>query len=455
MVSKIGLEALLQRGRSPLFNEMVDLFTEVDNHLQEARKRLKGRLTIGTVISTTKTLRLSDKLKKLVEKYTHIPVDKVAISNDQAPNLMATLDPTKSLAEKVKKSKINYQTAMAALERYYDDRNATLDMTKVTDVPYKFGLVIHGGMWLPINDDGTSFFTPQELAATFLHEVGHLDHFIRGMVKTNHTLMDASDIVDYVKSSRDKAFLKLLVDKLAKVRIPSEISKNMIEQLKAKLASDDIDNVELDEISDFVGFLSIYLEASNAIPYLSHVVPSNLHGIDAERSADEFSVRNGAYADLVSALRKLQSVGEGQNFTRVMKYSLGFAPAAILSYFAKFNALFNVAAEDISHGYDPIIRRLSLIVETAKHAFADPTLSEEASADIKHQIEAAEKCIADYKSQTHVRTRQAIKSWLTNMGKFGRILKSPIDYRIHRDYERLQDANRSLSRNPFYYMAKN
>jgi hypothetical protein len=179
---------------------------------------------------------------------------------------------------------------------------------------------------------------------------------------------------------------------------------------------------------------------------------TRLYEVDSERSADEFAARNGAYAPLISALKKMADFEDTESSVYVKQFMWVF-PGVIFSFLMKFSSLFKISGEDISFGYDPIVRRLELIAQTAKHAFSNTDLPQHVKEDIFSQIKEIEMYIKEREMSPYRIVRKNIKVWKDEFSKFGRIIISPLHSRLGGDYRRLQDANRNLGRHSLYYLS--
>jgi len=180
---------------------------------------------------------------------------------------------------------------------------------------------------------------------------------------------------------------------------------------------------------------------------------SEVFDIDAERSADDYMVRNGAGPALTSFLVKTDKFTgpEGKLFwEQVFGAYIPIVSTLILGFISTFD----LSPEEVTNGYDPLVRRLELILETSKHAFQDENLPDDVAIELKKDIKELEGYIKQYNSAEHRKRRLMIKKWKDNISSFGRLIALPFKNRLTEDYTKLQNANRSLSRNPLYWLAK-
>lgn len=134
-------------------------------------------------------------------------------------------------------------------------------------------------------------FTPAEIAAVILHELGHVGCYyerLADLASSNYAAMAAAERVLKLERDTDRIQLVTEYEKMLGVKIPDQeiiINAKSTETVYIKLVTDTIKarrNVEGDEIYSYRGF---------------------------EFSADQFATRHGAGRDLVTALDKIQRAG--------------------------------------------------------------------------------------------------------------------------------------------------
>lgn len=459
MTNEVVTESLIQKGKTPFFNDLVALYKESFNEVRKLPS-----ITGGNVLMTLKAIDLKGWIKSIFKAHMNIDLTMVTIEDSIEPNLICWL--FMDSPSYLKNTKQNLKSAgmmMDKINQFYDDKTGRYESHQSPVQSYQFGLTLFTSLWTLLNKDGNFYLEPEELAAATLHEAGHIDHFIRASKRIYANTLDASEIVTYLKQTPDRDVVLAL---LKKIRQSTKLDKSWFPILEATekyfKTSNSLDSQEYYEALSVLGTLvtaevaDFNLTQINTTAYnlgpAERVVETRLINLDVERSADEFAARNGTYQYLNSMTGKLQKLATYQHdiFLRQFMWS---APAVVAGYLNYFGSLFQINAEDIANGYDPIIRRMELVVETAKHAFSNMNLSDEIKAEIHRQIVVSEDYIKQYKSTQHQQIRSKIKQWKDNVGKFGRVLASPIQNRLSQDYERLQDANRSLSRNSLYYLA--
>jgi hypothetical protein len=458
----VGQESLLQRGRSPLFDNLISLIQETQNTLI-GDPRASGK----DINLSLKSIGFGDQLKALVKTNMNLTISGVFIVESIEPNAMAIMSEGKKRLPDIKNGKASFGMVMEKLHNLYDDKIGYLNTTDKDNIPFEFRMAISTAFW-SLRNKGGFVFSSEEIAAIILHELGHYDHLIRTFDKTYSKIIDASEIVEYVKSAPDR---ETVLQLLKFVKTSGKLDKSWSK----------IVEVTQDYFSKTNSFDSPeYIEAINTvcsivIAGLSRYTLSQINFsqnpinrpkllgsssvglkdiiLDTERSADEFASRNGAYSELSSALIKIDELYNHKTSVLLAQRSL-YRQKFVFLTLREFNAKLSYYAEDISAGYDPIFRRIELIVETAKHAFSDPTLSSDLKEELKVQIQTSEKYLKEYRSKYRSDFRELFTSWKNNINRFGRLFKTPFEDRVSKDYDKLQESTRHLSRNPLYYIAK-
>lgn len=455
----IATEALVQRGRTPLYNDLVSLYQDTQEALSGLKKVSPDKYNVQL-----KLMDYPKKLKQIIHKHMGITISKVEVVESRGVNAFATFDVSDSLMKQLESGKKSFPNIIDTITSVYDDHSASIKTNNTPSPQFGFHFGIYVGFWRMRNPDGSFHFSADELAAVTLHEIGHFDHWIRTMSQPIIRTLDASDLLDYVKHQPDR---KMILTILSKLKTSKHLDASWSPILKTtdkyfKSTQDYVapeytqavtalETLIVAEISsrsvrDFnvLSFWGMYEKAQTPT--------TKLYEIDAERSADEFASRNGAYAPLASALQKMNAFNDKQSLLYVKQFMWTF-PGILVSALSKFSALLQISAEDIAYGYDPIIRRLELIAQTAKHAYADSDLPQDVKDDIRQQIQVTETYIRERERSPYRVLRKQIKEWKDAIGKFGRIIGSPLQSRLQGDYHRLQDANRDLGRHSLYYLA--
>lgn len=456
MLNELGLEALIQSGRSAFFEDLVSVYKRSQDALREAYNASQADIFV-----TLKKLGLDTDIKDIVEKRLGIKLSIVDIVESVSPNLMAKAKANRTYLKAAKKKTKTSGMMFEEINRLYNNRTAKLDNYPKIDLPFLFSISVHTSLWMLRNQDKSFYFTAENLAAATLHEIGHIDDWVKNCSRVVNNNIDAADIINYINHAPDKVVINALISNIKKSPYLDKSWFPLVQETEKYFkTTNSFDNSVYYEALSILTTIVTYEVGARNLPFINSLIRSNkfskvrtrLSNVDEERAADEFASRNGAYRDLIEMVAKLNQLDTTKT-DLVFRQFLWYTPSIILGLLIQFTTMFDLSAGDISNGYDPIIRRLELIVETAKHSFSEASLSDEAKVDIQKQIVESEQYIKDYNSSLHSRMRELIKIWKSNISKFGRIIKSPVQERLSGDYERLQDSTRSLSRNPLYYLA--
>ena len=452
MEKKIASESLVQQGRSALFTDLVSLCQSSQDALQEAsNSSLK-------VLSALRKIGFTSALMKLIKKHMNINLTRIDIDEDAFPNAMCVLYATKFFDKTVTSQKQTIGQVLEKINILYDDKQGYLEKPLHKESPLLFYLCITTGWWTA-KKDGRYFLTSEEMAAIILHELGHLDHYIRQIQRVYYRMMDAHDLIDYTLEQPNNDIILKIIDKLKTSSYLNKNWKDVLTTTETYFKQPSLDDASYLEVLSALSAL-VTAEAAwynlssfsgNIVYPLSDEIITNITRVDIERSADEFASRNGAYEALSSALTKIYSLVDKNSYLYYKQF-LWAAPAAIVASLQKFKALFDVSGEEITGTYDPLVRRLELIVETGKHSFGQMNLPSHIKQDIRTQLKDCETYIKEYRSTNQYKMRLKIISWLETIRKTNRLVFAPFHNRLIKDYERLQQATRSISRNPFYYL---
>ena len=457
---EVGLEALLQRGRTPLYNDLVSLYQETQNALYGLKNASGAQYNLKL-----KSTGFVKSLKDIAKKHMGINIAQVDIMETRTPNAYATILVPGSIGQMLTNQKKSFSSVLDSIRAVYDDREGRVVDPTYEQVEFGFVFGISVAFWAIRKPDGSFYFSPDEVAAVTIHEIGHFDHWIRTLGRPVFRLLDASDILTYIRKDPDRAVILTLLDKLKKSKHLDPSWKVVLKPTDAYFRNNDTytDPEYKRNLSAVEMLIGAELARTTVVEFTrmtmagsslgTKEVTSALHGIDTERNADEFSVRNGAYSALAAALTKSNKFAD-ESSSALTHLFLWSAPAYSISWFMKFKAVFDVGAEDMVFGYDSITRRLELMAQTAKHAFSDAALSPTVKEDIRQQIKEIESYVAAREKSNYRIIRKRLHEWKTSIGKFGRVIASPIENRMHADYGRLQNANRDLGRHSLYYLAQ-
>lgn len=457
MQTKMGLESLVQRGKSAFFLEMTDLYQQSFDALRDHPK-----LSQEEVFFTLHRMGFEELLKTLVKKHMGITLSMVDIVESPSPNMFATVTTNRTYMKSEKARNKTPGMMMEEINRFYNDRKGRLEVDTTQPLPFKFKIILNTALWMIEDKRLSPFYTAEELAAATLHELGHVDHFVRVAFRIQERIIDAADIIDYTTKAPDKDVILSLITQL---KTSPYLDKSWAGVLVAtekyfKTSNSQDDPAHWEALSTLSTLVTADVAGRNVAAFtelsghrINDQVGTKLTIVDPERTADEFASRNGANRALIEMIAKSNQLATTKT-DFVLRQFLWYTPSLILGQLVSFATTFNVFATDVAGGYDHIMRRLELINETAKHTLHDASLPDSVKSDILQQIAESDRYIRDYGSSDHIRIRSSIKTWKDNVSKFGRLLFSPVQNRLIEDYARLQNANRSLARHPLYYLAK-
>jgi hypothetical protein len=456
MRDSMALESLTQRGRSPFYNELVSLYQESQDAVSELPNASNGDVTL-----TLRSIHFKERLRAIVQKHMGIVLDNVVVNETTKANLMCLVGTSDTTSERKKNHEATAGMMVEEINRLYNDKTGYLDQSSATGpLPYRMSFMVTTSMWLMKDDHGQFFFSADELAAASLHELGHIDHFIRAGRRVYGRTLDAAEIVDYVQVHPDRELILYLIAKLKQSKYLSQDYAHMLKITEDYFRTNNAidDPFYMESLTTLLAVvvaeraawqLSIF---NNLLGSGRDRVGTNNHMVESERSADEFAVRHGAYKSLLTMVAKYQSLGEDKHYV-YGRLSRSASVSLVIGLCKHFTSMFKMGAEEVNQGYDPIMRRLELMVQTAKHAFSDPGLPSDVKSELHEQIQQCEEYLTQYKSAPHRRARAQFKTWKDNVLKLGRLVSAPFQNRLTGDYERLQNATRSLSRHPLYYLA--
>lgn len=453
-----ALEALVQRGRSPLFLELISVYQEAFDALRESPEASNE-----TIIKTLRqTCKFPNKLKALFNKHMGLSVRHVGLVNSTLPNMTATtITPLQSVSRKHPTWTLNM--AATAVASFYNDRQAKFITNPSLLHDQIMILYVTTGWWQLRDNAGSYLFTAEEAAAVTLHELGHFDYRIRTLGRIEKIMADGSDILEYVQKSPDLTTIQLILDKLSASKHLDPAWQKLLKTTKAYFSSNpnNTDPVYLEAINT-LGILVESEVANLLLPNYTNLVYNSdfrssevktvRHETDEERSADEFAARHGAGDGMSSFLSKFAQLAAGKS-KAWLTLSMPDVLAGVVGSLLHFSQYFNLGAEDIDGGYDSMLRRLELLTETSKHAFSDSDLPEDVKVELKQQIALCEAYVSEYSNTSHRKFRLALKSWRDRVGVVGKILNTPFSDRLSHDYGNLQEATRTVSRNPLHYLA--
>ena len=450
MTDSLGQEALTQKGQTPLYKELIEVIKEAQDLLKD-----KSDLALKKQVDFLHIHDIDTKLISIIKEYTNIHITNFSFGPTDTIDLAFFhsfgVDASKQIysvsqTHAAFKDAFNSETGQLS-EDVYDQYFGLLNVTFYMSL----------GLLTRKTPDGDFLIHPEEAAAGILHEIWHFEYLISHQVRALMLTTQTADFIKYAEGPVDKTKMNQVISYLESTEQADPKISKLLKHLKRNMQDDQHDVTHYDaESIDVIGLFVLKNTSDKMLPHIRDILSSQTEKVrtremivDSERLSDDFASRNGAYLGLVSLLEKLEYENIHNKTYHVNELN---APVSVVNILNYFMSLFDMSPDEFSLRYDPPIRRLELIVETAKHGFSNRDLPDEVKKDLKRQIDACEICIHRLKSHPFMKRKQMFGEWIKNMEKFGRLIKAPFDIRLSKDYEKLQASTRSLSRHNLYYL---
>lgn len=455
MYNHIALESLIQRCRSRLYNDLVSVYQKSFDALYDS-----PGASDDYVLDVLNNLDLETQLMNTINFHLGEMIFGIKIYKCKLPSIQMILKEFQTKSIKRATERMTAYGVSQSITKLYDDKSGTIKPSEDLGVSIKGGIVIPTSFWRYRNTDNSFYFTAEELAAFTMHEIGHIDYCLQSFGRANFRIQYASDIIDYIKTHPDNEIVLKTIDALRKTK---DLHKDWLVVLNAaeKYFKNNKSTKLTEEYLEAVSVVALVVMSSVASKnrdFVENLLLNKTEGLatkilsaDKERSSDEFSSRNGAYSALANGLFKLEKINTVDSHVMANIYGLSGLYTAV-TFLDNFVDTFMINAEDISNGYDSIVRRMELLAQTAKHAFKDDTLPEDIRRDLHTQIKEIESYVAQYNKIPHRQIRATLFKWKNTVLSLGRLVLLPINTRTLSDYSKLQDSTRDLSRNPLYYL---
>lgn len=459
MDNQIATEALLQRGRTPLYNDLVSLYQETHDALRELGNASPAKYNLKL-----KSIDYPGRLKSIIFKHTGFNIVALDLIESKAARASSSIRLSQKKRFELNAGIGHSGDILAKIRHIYDPKSGRTSVTDYDEFGFVFAITM--GFWRFRNPDQSFFFTAEELTAVTLHEVGHFDHWVQTLVEPYARLHDISDVISYIDQRQDNKTILVAIDHLRKSKRLHRSWKDVTELLyryfKDNPQSSDanyrnaIDTLEIviaAEQSDYqLARLNVAL-LQDGVKINDQLMRTAGIEEDAEISADDYAARHGAYSNLVSTRIKSERLPDNMYSLHMVEYDSDLS-TTIFAMFDGFKSIVHIDAFDVGNGYERLIRRLEIIVQTAKHAFSQSDLTSNQIKYIKSEITKAEDAIARYKSSKKNAVGQTIRTWIDTTISLGRIVAAPARNRLAGDYHKLQQDTRDLSRHSLYYLAK-
>lgn len=307
-----SIESMLYRGSSPLYRDMTAVLHDVLEGDPKALERLTAVIRDHTRANLTVTVH-----------------DQVGYG---AFIFLPTLDVnhvlTASLAP-LQKRAVGTTIAYGHFQEFLQGAEGTLDAHgRVSGVFSKIPaqIIIGKSMF-----DGS--FTPEELAAVFLHEIGHLYSYFRAMGRTVASSIIIQETMEILRQTEDLTERTHAVDTSVKVLRLEGVDA------AALAAKGEETAYELVMVRDTVAKLT------------ADQGEVRLFGGEVEMAADSYATRSGAAQPLTSALVKLWKSGHQLQTKSLYAYGVTEAMRIAALTLAAFNPVTLVIASMITGMY--------------------------------------------------------------------------------------------------------
>lgn len=451
MHKQLAVEALKFQARSPLFDSINEIMKDVLG-------RTSPTMDKRSLYSVWKGRKVAQRIIAVAKRYMGPLLERVYLEDHSYPNMYMMIQQHRQVPWKSLKGESTLEMILSRYEKNYDLKKGKFSLSDDT-IPVTFCVGIATGCFTSKGNNNGRLMTSEELTALLIHELGHINDYIQGSSRVIKTTADAVGLVDYISSGITSQEALNVIGVLKKSTYLSPEWRNLLQKVEEYFRGNpnDIDPYFVEALST----LSTIVTHDSRVVSFQVLLPMDIMRsdkfstkqvtVDVERNSDEFASRNGAGPYLVSALMKMKELDDGQPSVSLKKRIdiLGLTDG-IASLIAEIDD-YNGIADGV---YDPIIRRLELILETAKFSFSDTSLSQDEKSKIKEDITHIEKVIRDYVLRRSKRERNKFNEWMGFLLKGYRFTIAPLSSRLVKSYENMQAATRAVSRNSLYYLAE-
>jgi len=308
---------------------------------------------------------------------------------------------------------------------------------------------------------GPAFYTAEEHAAIFLHEIGHALSILEHMGELYHRADVATNSIRYftdkatdkesgqVVNTLEKLSSKLPPDyQTALVAVKTNVSR--FHPVIAGLVFFYLVFVFLKYIKRFMD-AGVISQINDGTQKTSDTVVTHSNRSYDERIADEFVSRHGLGAALTAALLKSggyirTSFNEAVNNNLIAKATL-FS----LSIGVHFFGMFLFCGDDGT--YDPLWLRIEHILQNNMVIFKDEKLSPEVRSHFLDETKALLELYDSYKKSTKFKLQQLFWGTITRITSRSSVLDGFRTANLSNDYDQLQLMTNKLVKNSLYRQA--
>lgn len=458
-----ALEKIHFQPDSPLFSHLTDLFSDaivqIDQAVGASSKSPKD--LYACVHRTIEEMKFFSHIAQIVKADTGMTLTSGDIEDDPDPNAgilrsLHIIDPDTLIPDKPGKKKLPPLTTLAQCQTLVAEFVSNIDQTSGTvrkniDRYYTARLSITTGFFLIPHLYPTMVgLTAREMAASVLHELGHmfgdLDLYCRAFERAVH-IRDLIDALDTVTPHMETT--KLLLEAISKEipRISDASSQRVLQEIMIRVTQKTSTDLDL-TLDLYLVCLVIFVRAGSA--YTNDILSTKLTTIHFERIADEWAAKHGASADLISAWAKMTHPSfksSSQPTHRLLSAVSLIDLFSITSQMIKNLKLYRLLTLDTE--YDRPIRRFTLLIQDTMEELSKTDLPPKLRDALIAIVRRGRSEIDAFKSENYVRRGEIFWSTLLRIARpFG-----GRDGTLAADCQRLQEFTGDLLRNPFTYHA--
>lgn len=325
--------------------------------------------------------------------------------------------------------------------------NEVAHQTALGVLRYSSGMFMIGRMFANLRA-----LTPEEHAAVWLHEIGHIVTLCEHFGRTHHNAALVRDSIRYLSETTRPDEMAQLIQTLRRLSTDGGETTKLLERAAqndgpgryaAMLAATQIFIEEAHPVEELQQANAAFSTKTTEMAFTARNFSYK------ERMADEFAQRHGLAAHAVSAQMLMQqavsnrglSPGTYARMTKLGSWAVQVAVGLKYWSFELGSPLSCITGE-----YDAELDRLKFMVQNVMPAFKDPTLPPQIRNELLDNTRFALDTLEEYRSQGYLKVRHFIWNTLLRLDSKG-VLEG--------DYRRLQDLTAGLIRNPLYFQAAN
>lgn len=479
-----ALERIDFQINSKLSTRLIDLCqTAIDygnEHLNSSN--ITDRIAFAKTMKTYLTRTFNPALKALIKEEINLTIREINVHNDYSFYMIPVfefvpktrtgyiaIDDTAATFSGTRASEKRSKYKLEDFLKLKDSVDLSIGKIK-GKVPYAIDLGF--GLWffalskLYPGKAGQKYvpFTARNMAAIFLHEIGHgmtiLEHTADGYYKAD---MLSQTIKDLKKKPLDEQ-LKILEPIVTSDSIEPKYKKILVNMSKKIAAARSEDNHKKNLfiealinmfISGIVYVIFLGMASSvNSDTKSSDTVVSLKNNSFVERIADEFVARHGLGGDLADGLNKYGILFGDPTATSIPMGEVFAEFGIFMAIIAKLEAINSIFMYPMRYAitiYDPYITRIKEMILATTVALKDKDISTDTRKEILKQIDMAEKVLKDYRKAHNL----LITFWdvFLKVSNYRTLPLAIANANLAADYAYLEKETDGLIRNPLYITA--